>query len=324
MTSRAARASRGKDRAKKNVRACLADNGQVRWERTAITLHDQVKGGFVTAACMRKLRRLGCPPDELNLYWPPMLHLEALVYRGDLGYEHEQATGAQAPTTWREGIEEIIKSYGFLDERILKHLNSLEEYMHWECATERDSLAPGTEEIARSCYGRSSDLRLLLRFGHRMARIPEHQGYFDLLRHSHAMGEIRDDLSTYAKDVAQNSFNVYRLCVRGAAHHEPRATICDVWQYLRDAFDRELAEADRRTLVLFVRTLLPLPRVVSGLRGLPLHQASGSLASMIPRTLLLRYMQWRLRRSGFLSMPALPEAIDEPVRPTPGMNLETA
>lgn len=76
---------------------------------------------------------LGFTPTELRAAYPVMLHVEALVYQGDLECEESQKQGSSSwSDAWRSGIEEILESYGLDDETLQAELEELNRYYHDE------------------------------------------------------------------------------------------------------------------------------------------------------------------------------------------------
>ncbi|MBO8191656.1 hypothetical protein ITI46_08175 [Streptomyces oryzae] len=288
----------------------LAAQPPMDWERTAVTLRHQLKAGAVTQYCVRTLQLLGCPRDALDYYWPPLLHLEALVYLGDLAVEREQSHGVPAGPAWRDGIEEVLRGYGCDDAATLAELRALEEYARWETEATGSRAAPGVGDLVRACHGRSSDVRIMLRFGRHLAGLPHSEAFDRLAGHLYAMGELTGDVVGYAADVADDSCNFYRMCVWSAGTEGARDRLGEIWQRLCADLRRDLAAADHRTLALVARVFLPRPRP---LRALAVKRRPTRVHALLPRPLLRAYIWWRLERGERLRLPAVPEPVAESV-----------
>src|SRR6201999_4599590 len=65
--------------------------------------------------------------------------------------------------------------------------------------------------IPRTCYIRCSGIHMLLRIGFRLAGIQPGERFFTLLGQLSAHDEISTDLSSYAEDLSDGAFNVYRI-----------------------------------------------------------------------------------------------------------------
>lgn len=287
----------------------LSADPPMAWERTAVTLRHQLKAGAVTLHCVHTLRLLGCPRDALDYCWPPLLNLEALVYVGDLAVEREQADGPPAGTAWRDGIEEVLRGYGCDTAEALADLRTLEEYARWETETMRRRAPHSVDDLVRACHGRSSDVRIMTRFGRCLAGLPGDESFDRLAGHMHAMGELVSDVVGYEKDVADDSCNFYRMCVWTVGVEAARARLHEIWRRLCDDLLRDLAAADRQSLVRFAQVFLLRPRP---LRTLAVKRRPTRVYTLLPRPVLLTWIRWRLERGERLRLPAVPDPGPEP------------
>jgi hypothetical protein len=259
-----------------------------RWERTTIDLRHQLKAGLIPVWCINLLALVGVPYDVLDCLWPPLLHLEALVYRGDLDYEHAQRHDTTAPSDWRDGIEEVLRAYQYNDQIMLSHLTELDDYFRLETSIMAGHTAPSADLIRNTCYPRSADVALLLRFACRLVDLQPDEQFFQLMRHVVAFSEIRGDLVDYADDVADNSFNVYRLSTWTFGADAAQAQLRSLADEIKQALRREIATADRSTLLLFAAAL-PTPTP-------PGHHLPPVLAKFLSRQPLPAYFKLRLAR----------------------------
>jgi hypothetical protein len=269
------------------VKSVLGDETSMRWSSTAIDLRHQIKGSSAAIWCLRVLERAGVERHVLDFLSPVMFHIEALVYRGDIEFENAQCKGTTVDPQWHDGIEEILRAYEIDDPGTLSALAELDAYFELES----DILAGRTplhgDLVQRSCYSRCSGATLLLRIGFRLAGIEAGERFFALVRHLSAHDEISTDLPSYAEDLEEGMFNVYRLAIwthgpKEARHHLEQQGV-DMLQALR----RDIARTDRATLVLFAAVI---PSMIPWSPRLP-----SVVPKLLPRALVARLLDQRIR-----------------------------
>lgn len=306
-------ALRAEDGTRRRVKSVLGDETLMRWSSTAIELRHQLKGSSAAVWCLRVLERAGVERQTVDYLAPVMFHIEALVYRGDIEYENAQTEGTAVDPQWRDGIEEILRAYNLHEPGITSALAELDEYFQLES----DILAGRTplrgDLIHRSCYLRCSGATLLLRIGFSLAGIRAGEQFFTLVRHLSAHDEISTDLPSYAEDLSEGLFNVYRLSTwmygpETAKHHLRRQG-----DELLRALRRDISRADRDTLVLFAAVIPPV---------VPLNPRFPSVVpKLLPRAALARLLQARIHFHSASKPLRFPEPLTdtEPGRvPVPG------
>ncbi|MEU9287509.1 hypothetical protein AB0D57_23000 [Streptomyces sp. NPDC048275] len=227
---------------------------------TAITLLHHLKAIPIVLTCDDLLIRLGSPSRAVNVLRPALHHLEALVYRADLAFEHHQRGGPPPASTWRAGITAVMAAYGLADDPDLTaELDTLDAYSLQETRIIQGTEPVDTDALHATCYSRSSHIRLLLRFGLHLADLPVNEEFLHLARHVFARDEVVADCVSFEDDVADDSFNTLRLQVRlhgvdGAAEAQEALYA----RILRD-LDADLAQARRTALLAFANAFLPRP-----------------------------------------------------------------
>jgi hypothetical protein len=285
------------------VQAVLGSDTPMRWNRTAIDLRHQLKAGPSTVWCMRVLARAGVRRHVLDVLSPVLFHIEALVYLGDLEYESAQTKGTAVDPRWREGIEEILRAYELDEPGIVSALDELGDYFRLESSILDGRTPLNSELIPRSCYSRCSGVNLLLRIGFRLAGIQPDERLFWLLRQLSAHDEISTDLSSYAEDLGEGQFNVYRLAIwiygPQAAGHALKRHGDDMLRALR----RDVARTDRATLISFAASIPPM---------IPLSPRLPSvLPKLLPRAPLAALITMRMQFHSISKSPRFPEPLPD-------------
>jgi hypothetical protein len=286
------------------VRAVLGADAPTRWNRTTIDLRHQLKAGSCTVWCMRVLGRAGVRRHVLDVLAPVLFHIEALVYVGDFEYEDSQANGTAVDPRWREGIEEILRAYR-LDEDpgIVTALAQLVDYLELESSIQGGRTPLRPELIPRTCYIRCSGIHMLLRIGFRLAGIDPGERFFTLLGQLSAHDEISTDLSSYAEDLGDGAFNVYRIATSiygpQAAKQRLKRHGDDMLRTLR----RDIADSDRPTLIRFAATIPPI---------IPLDPRLPSIVpKLLPRAALARLVNLRMLFHSLSKPPRFPEPLPD-------------
>ncbi|MCX2951524.1 hypothetical protein [Lentzea sp. NEAU-D7] len=283
---------------RRRVQAVLGDDMPVRWSRTTIDLRHQLKGSKAAVWCLRVLDRAGVRRQVLDFLAPVLFHVEALVYRGDFEYEDAQRDGGTADPQWREGIEEILRAYEIDEPAILGALAELDDYFLLESSIMEGRAVLDADLIQRTCYSRCSGATLLLRIGYRLAGIRPDERLFTLVRHLSGHDEISTDLPSYAEDLQEGLFNVYRLSTwiygpEAAKHHLKRQGD-DMLRALR----HDITHTDAATLRLFAAIIPPI---------VPLNPRVPSVVPrLLPRALLAELLKLRIRFHSVAKAPRFP------------------
>jgi hypothetical protein len=301
--------------ARGRVQAVLDADTPMRWDRTTIELRHQLKAGPCTVWCMRILQRVGVQRHVLDALAPLLFHIEALVYVGDIEYENAQTKGTAVDPRWREGIEEILRAYGLDEPGIVSTLAQLGDYLRLESSILEGRTPLTPEIIPNTCYIRCSGINLLLRIAFLLAGVQPGDKFFALLGQLSAHDEISTDLATYAEDLSEGFFNVYRLAtwIHGpqAAKQHLKRHADDMLRVLR----RDITHADRATLILFAAAIPPI---------IPLDPRLPSIVpKLLPRVLLAHLIKLRMHFHHISKPPRFPEPLPDTVPVASPMGRET-
>src|SRR5262245_13855972 len=164
---------------------------------------------------MPAFQGVGCREEEFRDLLPILLHTESLIYVTDLGLEQSlRKREAYADTPLTDDIIYFLSDYGLYDEKIAGTVEDLRRYIAYESQIMLDQIEITDERIRDLCFRRGCDIYLMLRILCRAKNLPYPEDYLHLETYLTALGEIQDDLSSYEKDVRENSVNVLRLCAR--------------------------------------------------------------------------------------------------------------
>lgn len=285
------------------VQAVLGGDVAMRWGPTAIELRHQLKGSRAAVWCLRVLARAGVRQHVLDVLSPVMFHIEALVYRGDIEYENAQQDGGVADPAWREGVEEILRAYQIDEPAILASLAELDDYFRLESSILAGTTPLVGDLIQRTCYSRCSGATLLLRIGWRLAGLRPDERFFTLVRHLSAHDEISTDLPSYAEDLSEGMFNVYRLATwmygPRAAQRELQRQGDDMLRALRE----DISRADRASLITFAAVIPPVVPVSPRLPSI--------VPKLLPRPALAAMLKLRAHFHTVSKAPRFPEPLPD-------------
>ncbi|MCK2240125.1 MULTISPECIES: hypothetical protein [unclassified Crossiella] len=213
-------------------------------------------------------RLLGCSRAEYDLLQPLVVQWLALVYQGDEIYEDAQASGqSSAEGGWKQRMRDIAEGHGLYEPAVGKEIDELERYYILEGQILLGEVELTDEVLQDVLRIRSSDFFSLLGVVFRARGERCTPDYEALLRSLWLLGEINDDLTSYAEDVAANSFNTLRLMVW---RHGASGAVAG----LRALQNKAIAD-----LLGGIRTAGrdALVRMVSGSEVLPLEHTTGLL-----------------------------------------------
>lgn len=156
-------------------------------------------------------------PAFLKRCYPLMVFTESLVYSVDDPLEAAQRgeipfTGISAWSEKRAIAAAVFTEIGLYDQCVEHYLE--EGSCYW--ALENEVMYHGKVSVAHltsAIHLRSFDFRLLHYLAHRILDIPHNDAEFAILTALDIRSELETDLFEYADDVADNSFNLYRMFV---------------------------------------------------------------------------------------------------------------
>ncbi len=286
---------------RRRMKSVIDHDEPVNWESTQIDLRHQLKASSPAIWCMRILTRHGIAPQVAATYLPVLLHIEALVYRGDFEYEAAQLEGTSIDVDpeWNYGILEILRTYEIATPPVTGALSDLSDYFQLESAIMEGREPLTADLIERTCYLRCSGGTLLLRIAFALAGVQYSDDLFVLIGHMSAHDEINTDIPTYKQDIDEGQFNVYRLAtwVYGSATAEDN--LRRRADGIIDALKADVRQADKKSLALFAAIIPPI---------LPWDPRFPAFANrVLPRAVLVHLVNNRIRfheRTHPLQFPA--------------------
>ncbi|MFC9876326.1 hypothetical protein [Nocardia salmonicida] len=254
------KALRAEVRTRGRMKSVIDTDEAMRWDRTQIDLRHQLKASSPAIWCMRVLTNFGVAPQISAALLPVLLHVEALVYRGDFEYEDAQLEGksAEVDPEWRYGIEEILRTYEINTPEVLGALTDLQDYFQLESAIMEGQEPLDATLIERTCYLRCSGGTLLLRVGCALAEIDYDEHLFTLIGHMSAHDEISTDLPSYQQDIDEGQFNVYRLATWVYGPDTAEINLRRRADSIISDLKNDVRRADRKTLAQFAGIIPPI------------------------------------------------------------------
>ncbi|MCK2240128.1 MULTISPECIES: hypothetical protein [unclassified Crossiella] len=245
------------------------------------------------------LRMLGVTEDTAKVFEPLVIHFLALVYQADLAYEEAQLNGDfEVDLSWRRDMEELLESYGLLDERGRERLDDLQRYFELEGRLLLGKVEVTEESVYEVLSIRSSDIALvtplMLNLLGTDPRVVEEM--VQVSKPLYMLWEIADDVPSYAKDIAAGSYSTIRMYARIFGAERGRVKLEEFRSRL---VERACAEIDRvsvPTMLLVLASAVPdwlLP-----------------VLRKLPRPVLARILK-TIARQDKLGRPELPVLIDE-------------
>ncbi len=161
----------------------------------------------------------GLGVEEALRWLPELIYAEAMLYQIDEEYErHTDDPHFVSPHLDR--LREVLAGRGLFDEALEAELQGGIELWRLEqrmCS----GGAFGEAEVEAAMHYRCGDYRFLHRLLFRLQEQPYDEALIALCSGVEERGEIEDDLRSYAKDVAGNVYNSYRMLVMLHAEGAP-------------------------------------------------------------------------------------------------------
>ncbi|HKQ72144.1 MAG TPA: hypothetical protein VJ810_00345 [Blastocatellia bacterium] len=198
---------------------------------------------------MPAFQGVGCREEEFRSVLPILLHTESLIYVTDLDLEESlRKSEAYADPPLKKEIARFLGDYGLYDDKIAGAVEDLRRYAAYESQIMLNQIEITDERIRELCFRRGCDIYLMLRILCRAKNLPYPEDYLYLEQHLTALGEIQDDLSSYQKDVQENSVNVLRLCVRRHGTEKALEKLRELATTIVDESIRVMKNVDKRHL----------------------------------------------------------------------------
>ncbi|WP_445634084.1 hypothetical protein NSTC745_05835 [Nostoc sp. DSM 114161] len=274
-------------------------------DKTTISYYEVLKSARALLKCDRLLQLIGSYTErEYKIIYPLLLHLEAYIYNGDLKCEEQQNKGnLYTETLWRKNVENLLNRYQIYDLEIQNELDNLEKYFIQESEIMLGEVEINEQNFLNITYMRSSDIYFLLRVGYKLKGIPYNEDFFNILKPMMVIEEIRDDLESYEKDVAENSFNSLRIYVQLYGKEQAAQELRKLRKQMIYCSINNLAKANKRAVVEFWKAFLGIELGIPFILLKPLN--------LVPRALHI-HLAKLLPASDDKYYGVIPKTIDEP------------
>jgi len=209
------------------------------------------------------------PAERLLEFFPVLGFIEALVYQCDADVE---CAGGLTPAVIanarqrHDSIVRLLRKLGLEDERAEAEMVNMWIYAALEGVLNKADAEVTLEQVRRAAELRTSDIRALHAVIARLAgRAPDGR-YCKVMWPLEVIGDIEQDLESYAEDVARNHYNTYAMFVRLFGDEAPARLTTEIERY-QEMYERRLdelepAEQQRiRTFVAGHRARTPAPPI---------------------------------------------------------------
>ncbi|GAA2826508.1 hypothetical protein [Crossiella cryophila] len=279
----------------------LGPDGPETWTSSRVSYLESLKASRVMflEGYDSMLRMIGVNEDTAKVFEPLVIHFLALVYQADLAYEEAQLNGDfEVDLSWRRDMEELLESYGLLDERGRERLDDLQRYFELEGQLLLGEVEVTEESVYEVLSIRSSDIALvtplMLNLLGTDPRVVEEM--VQVCKPLYMLWEIADDVPSYAKDIAAGSYSTIRMYARIFGAERGRVKLEEFRSRL---VERACVEIDRisvTTMLMVLASAVPdwlLP-----------------VLRRLPRPVLARILK-TVARQDKQGRPELPVLIDE-------------
>jgi len=184
------------------------------------------------------------PAARLLELFPVLGFFEALVYQCDTDVERAGGlTPAVAAAAQRrhQAVLAVLRRLDLLDPRAEAEMTNLWIYATMESVLNQPATVATLEQVRRAAELRTADVRALHAIIARQAGRAPDERYVALLWPLEVLGDLEQDLETYAEDVARGNYNTYRMFVRLFGAEAPARMAAELARY-QEAHDRRLAE----------------------------------------------------------------------------------
>ncbi|WP_169157679.1 hypothetical protein [Brasilonema bromeliae] len=162
----------------------------------------------------------GLSADDICTYYPILTSVEATIYQADLIMEQGQSLNlthspnddASSLKLLKYSLINLLKELNCYDSVIEQELVRGEEFIQLENKIMVGGLIKHSD-VMRVAELRSSDVRLLHLILFRLLGKPYDEKLLSLIWPVEVIADIEDDFRHYAADVAENSYNTYRMFV---------------------------------------------------------------------------------------------------------------
>jgi hypothetical protein len=235
-------------------------------------------------------KAMGWREEEFHDALPILVYVASRVYVTDLNLEQslqKRESYADTPSL-TEDLVRFLSFYGLCDEEISDGVANIQRYFEYESRIMLDQVEITDEQIRDLCFQRGCDIYLLLRVFCKARRPSYSKDYLHLGRCLVALGEIQDDLSSYQKDVRENSMNLLRLCVRKHGAEKGLEKLREFTASIVDEAIGAMKSVDKRHIVHFAAAYIEMES------GIPFVMAK-LLFAYWPKFVLMIFMRRYVR-----------------------------
>ena len=254
------------------------------WRQKQFSYYHLLKALRSIKLSMPIFRAVDCQEDEFRALLPILLHTEGRIYVTDLSLERSlQNRESYVDTPLTDDLIRFLSDYGYYDEKIGEAVEDLQRYAACEIQMMLNQIEITDERIRDLCFRRGCDVYLLLRILCKAKNLPYPQEDFHLEKCMIALGEIQDDLSSYPKDVQENSINLLRLCVRRHGTEKGLEKLKELARSIVDEAIGAMKTVDKRHIVQCAGAYIEMEL------GIPFVLAK-PLFAFWPRIILVKFM----------------------------------
>ncbi|WYL96755.1 MAG: hypothetical protein HEQ35_25785 [Gloeotrichia echinulata IR180] len=200
-------------------------------------------------------------PDDICTYYPVLTCIEATIYQADLVMEEGQISKIlHSPNDNKSSLKllkysliNLLKELDYYDLLIEEELAKGEEFIQLENKIMLNGIIKHSD-VMRIAELRSSDVRLLHLILFRMLGKTYDKNLLSLIWPVEVIADIEDDFKSYIDDVAQNSYNTYRIFVALYKEKAPQYIKAELEHY-ENIFQEKLAtfpdEEKQRLMVIY-------------------------------------------------------------------------
>ncbi|MCC5651884.1 hypothetical protein LC609_19075 [Nostoc sp. XA013] len=186
-------------------------------------------------------------PNDICTFSPVLTCVEATIYQADLIMEEGQTSKIiHSPNddgsnlkVLKYSLINLLKELNYYDSVIEQELAKGEEFIQLENKIMVEGLIKYSD-VMRIAELRSSDIRLLHLILFQMLGKPYDENLLSLVWLVEVIADIEDDFNNYAADVAQNSYNTYRMFVALYKEKAPQYIKAELEHY-ENLFEEKVA-----------------------------------------------------------------------------------
>lgn len=228
-----------------------------------ISFHATKKAFFAMGFVYKFYFKLhGLTEEDLFKFFPTLIFVEGVIYQAD--EENEMGKKAEFRRRW-DFVSKFLKEHNLLDDKLKEELEAGRAYYELE----RKMLSGRTfteEEIIATVRQKCYDFRVLHRLIYKLMGKPYDDLLFEVFKEIEVLMELEGDINDYAKDIANNAFNTYRMYVR-LYGKDGKKRIEEFWERQMQAVRAKIAKLPAEMQTVFdtlekeYRKIAPIPPI---------------------------------------------------------------